>query len=482
MNPKQPKTQMLTGVLRRMAEQSAPGEKIDLWPALQSRLLTSAPQSTRGSNMNSRLTPITGLRLAAFITLAVVMTSLLLLATPQGQAWAQSVLHFFNRSQTDTMPGPTEAPLVWVEQTQGTASVNPTPWPTASGPAFETQCGGYDRPTCSIKEIQALVKFPVFALSEIPEGLFFTGATGGPERVHLVYSASDQTGWLMIDEEPWTGSPQQSGWEVGASANIETITVDSITAEYVKGAYFSDGSRDPAQWDPDADLQVLRWVDQGVLFNLMKSGPTPPLERDGLAALIRSMTSDPDQVLGAAAQLPTIAPTEHPGDVLRERFSLSVQQAETEAGFTIHLPTHLPEVLTLMGARYEPDYHWVTVFYAFNHEPETTDGLSLSEQPVPESGDCGLCGFAIETGSDLDTTIPGKLISQDAALETVTIGSISGQYVEGVWVGTDQGWRWEPTPYMKTLRWQANGTAYELAYMGMYITKEDLLAIAEAIQ
>lgn len=67
-------------------------------------------------------------------------------------------------------------------------------------------------------------------------------------------------------------------------------------------------------------------------------------------------------------------------------------------------------------------------------------------------------------------------------MEEVQIGEINGQYVEGIWSETDQGWIWEDEPYLKMLRWQANGMAYELRYTGVKITKEDLIAIAESMK
>jgi hypothetical protein len=60
-------------------------------------------------------------------------------------------------------------------------------------------------------------------------------------------------------------------------------------------------------------------------------------------------------------------------------------------------------------------------------------------------------------------------------IQTVQINGVPGQYVEGAWVGD-----WEPIPSIKSLRWQMNGMAYEMAYIGDDITQADLIAIAES--
>ena len=52
------------------------------------------------TNPTRMLTP----RRAALAVLAIVAALALLLATPQGQAWAQSVLRFFTRAESDTLP------------------------------------------------------------------------------------------------------------------------------------------------------------------------------------------------------------------------------------------------------------------------------------------------------------------------------------------------------------------------------------------
>ncbi len=154
--------------------------------------------------------------------------------------------------------------------------------------------------------------------------------------------------------------------------------------------------------------------------------------------------------------------TPDPGDI--NHASLSVVEVENQAGFDVLEPSWLPETLSLVGATYEPGLSIVRIFYRY----VDTNGLVLKEEPFKRTDDCELCG----------------VVGDSAAVETVQIGKGKGEYVEGVWKLTDTGPVWESDPYLKTLRWQANGMAFELLYMGPpdSLSKTDLIAIAEGLK
>ena len=122
-------------------------------------------------------------------------------------------------------------------------------------------CGSYGAPQCSIEEIRGMVSFPVFALPNLPEGMHFTGATGGPDRVVLSYNTPDQTGFIDLVEEPFTDPQNQLSWVVGADAEIQQVKIGAVMGEYVKGSY--DGSSNPPVWNPNIGLQQMRWVNRG---------------------------------------------------------------------------------------------------------------------------------------------------------------------------------------------------------------------------
>ena len=166
----------------------------------------------------------------AYPLLAVILIGALFFALPQGRAMGQAVLRFFQRSESNLMPGVTVTPVKWDAQTPGVAAVTLPPQPTPPGPAFESACGSYQTPHCTIEAIRGMVNYPIFALPSLPESMHFIGATGGPDQVHLFYDTLNQTGSLIFLEKPFTGTESQLAMEVGKDAQIETVQVGSAQA------------------------------------------------------------------------------------------------------------------------------------------------------------------------------------------------------------------------------------------------------------
>ncbi|MEA4907471.1 MAG: hypothetical protein GYA17_02635 [Chloroflexi bacterium] len=143
---------------------------------------------------------------------------------------------------------------------------------------------------------------------------------------------------------------------------------------------------------------------------------------------------------------------------------LPVDVVEGQAGFDVLEPAWLPPSLTFAGATLEAEHSIVRIFYRY----EDTNGLVLREEPYQLSEDCELCG----------------LVGDSAVVEEVSLGQATAEYVEGVWNLTDDGPVWVSDPYLKTMRWQADGMAFELVYMGPpdSLSKDDLAAIAQSMQ
>lgn len=403
-------------------------------------------------------------------TLAVLLVGVLLFATPAGRAFAQNILSFFTHNVSDTLPAPTEIPLAWVEQTPGVPAATATPWP---GPAFSDECGDYSNPRCSIAQIRNKVNFSVKELGVIPAPLYFIGATGGPERVYITYNAPDHSSGLLLIEQPWAGSSDQAPLVVGASAVVETVKIGAATGEYVKGSFTYQSGESQEYWDANIDNQILRWVDNGVFFQMVYSGTQ--LDQKSFIALAGSLTTEP-----VAARMAPITPTSESYD-FRTDFPLTVANAEKKAGFKLILPSRLPALLSLLGASFEPEQGLVSILYLRSQDMGfTTDGLLLKEEVIPSTGLYGLGSFIIGDKTQIDQYSSGTLVG---TFEKVQIGEIPGQYVEGTWSGTDCcGWVWDPDPYLKRLRWQTNGMAFELSYTGTDITKEDLITIAKSMK
>jgi hypothetical protein len=132
----------------------------------------------------------------------------------------------------------------------------------------------------------------------------------------------------------------------------------------------------------------------------------------------------------------------------------------------------------------------VRIFYLEPTPPlPRTFGLRLSEQVISNGADCELCGIVVGNHQESLTAKNGLVVGTNTMIETVQIGDFTGQYVEGMW-GEMSSWNWLPYPEIMTLRWQANGMAFELYYSGFTInsvnsgvpiSKADLIAIAESV-
>lgn len=463
-------------MLINLTEEKAPSTQINLLSAVQTRIQMSQSIQTKGIIMNKQEKSNSRKLKPAFILIAIVMIVAIFFSLPEGRTLAQEVMHFFTRGETNIMPGPTATLVKWVEQTPGVAAPTFTPQPTYAGPVFEAECGSYQVPHCSIDDIRKMVNFPVFALANLPDDIYFSGATGGHNEVYIYYKTHTQMGFLEIMEQPLTDNLDLTSVELGADADIQSVQIGSVTGEYVKGAY--DGNNNPPVWNPDADVQVLRWIKQGVVFTLTKFGVAPLMGREELAALAEALTDGQVGESGLpAVESPT--PTSEPFDI-RDVYPLSLIEAEELTGFTLLTPSSLPETMSFIGANYDEKTQIVTVLYDTN---DMQTGLLIREQLVPKVGDCRLCSFVrgkFVYGSEED------VVSEEATIETVKIGSLTGQYLEGIgWVNKTNdisGWAWESDPYRKTVRFQTGGLGVEVWGEGYSWAKEDLIAIAASLK
>jgi hypothetical protein len=180
-----------------------------------------------------------------------------------------------------------------------------------------------------------------------------------------------------------------------------------------------------------------------LIYFTRAGGDTLPLQPFQLTQIPDSVTPDPGGIQNA---------------------NLTINDVEKHVGYTVLEPTWLPAVLSFVGANYDPNHKIAYLFYRY----EDTNGLVLREEPSRITDDCELCG----------------VIGASTKVEIAQIGGFPGEYVEGVWELTDSGSVWDPTPWLKTLRWKANDLAFQLLYMGPpeSVSMKDMIAIAASIQ
>jgi len=116
----------IQSILRDALEKEIPSSQVNLMPAIKSSLV-AGNIIRQGETMNT-IKPRRISR-AAFVTLVIIILLALTLITPQGRAFAHSILQFFVRSQSDAIPMPTAQPMDWVDVTPGVPAATMTPQP-----------------------------------------------------------------------------------------------------------------------------------------------------------------------------------------------------------------------------------------------------------------------------------------------------------------------------------------------------------------
>jgi len=142
----------------------------------------------------------------------------------------------------------------------------------------------------------------------------------------------------------------------------------------------------------------------------------------------------------------------------------SISDVQQQAGYDVFVPMWIPKTLSFSGASFDKENNSVYIFYRFYE----TNGLVFKQEFIPETDTCPLC----------------NQVGADAEIQIVSINGVYGEYAEGVWKLTENGEIWESDPWLKTLRWQAGGMAFELLYMGPpeSLSLEELIEIAEGIE
>lgn len=265
MNEKQ-----LRSILRNLTEQQAPKETINLWPAIETRFQTSDLPEPKGPEMNTRQKRIP--KLAAAITLAVVLIGVLFFSTPQGQAMAQSVLQFFTRAESNEFPlqARQQTPLPSV----GTPTVNPASIIDAKP---------------DIVEVQQKAGYAVFEPSWIPNSLTFAGASIEEDLkiVRIFYRYVDTNGLVFRQEMiPMNDECELCG-VVGAEASIQQVSIAGVDGEYVEGVWKL--TEQGPVWESDPYLKRMRWQANGMAYELLYMGPPDSLSMEDMIAIAESV-------------------------------------------------------------------------------------------------------------------------------------------------------------------------------------------------
>ncbi len=193
--------------------------------------------------------------------------------------------------------------------------------------------------------------------------------------------------------------------------------------------------------------------------------PSPPSAQEILLYFSRANSDTLPLQPFQLTPIPEIT-TPEPNSILNANFTIN--EIEKGVGFDVLEPTSLPDTLSFKGANYDSNNKTAYLFYLLKDSGTSNNGIVLREQKNKLTDECDLCG----------------VIGASALIEKFQIGNDIGEYIEGVWNLTENGPTWDSIPYLKTLRWQSNGMAFELLSMCPpdSISKSDMIRLAESLK
>jgi hypothetical protein len=420
-------TKKLKSILEAALEDQIPSSEIDLLPALRTRLVARNIRQ-QGETMN-------GLRNKKLVISAVTVIALLVMAfiTPQGRAFAQSLLHLFRRAESDALPL-----QPWQIAPQEDVEIDSTAMPPM--PLIP-----------QISEAERLAGFDAAELPSTPKGFVYLGARLYGKAISIEYEAQGGGGNLMIMQS--REGYVQSEWDSVPAGEIVPVKIGELDGEFVEGTFVVYPGDETATWNPDAAILRLRWVKDGIWFEMAKFGDVESIEyldQSGLIALAETMVYKPTET------------NSNP-------FPLTVEEATDLAGFDLLLPA--PEAVQghqFDGAIYDPKSKMVSLSYTIiGGDGYKIEGYMINEQLL---------------GSPQHIFPLQGVVGASAPVEEVTVGEFQGEYVEGVWELTANGPVWRSSPFLKTLRWKTDELFIEIVYGGEEMTRVALIALAESFE
>jgi hypothetical protein len=415
----------IKSILQDALEDEIPASQIDLLPEVQSRLVAGKKVYRQQGEKMNRIS----LKRLAYSGVAVLTLLTSALITPQGRAFAQSVLQLFTRAESDTLPlQPWQ--IVPPDDVQVDATALP-PMPLIT----------------IVSDAERLAGFDATELASTPEGFKFLGARLYGKAISLEYEAENGGSNLIImqSQEGYV----QSDWDKVPAEAIIPVKIGELDGEFVQGTFVVLAGDDKATWNPAAPILRLRWTRDGIWFEMTKFGNVDAVAYLGQTEMIEL----------AKGMLYT--PTEANSDPYPIK---SIAEATDLAGYDLLVPSQ--EAVTgfqFNGATYDPKNKMVSLFYANT----AGEGFMISEQPL---------------GAPEDIYPLQGVVGASAPIEEIEIGGLKGEYIEGVWELTDNGPIWRSEPFLKTLRWKTDRLFIEIVYQGSELTKEDLVRFAESMK
>lgn len=245
----------IKSILEDAVEAKLPSHQINLWAGVKGRLVARRkPSFQQGETMTYiRSRRLQRLGLAALL---IAMLTTMTLITPQGRAVAQSVLQFFIRAESNTIPLQ-PGQIVPPESVEAATAVPPSL-------------------PISVVEAEQAAGFDAAELPIAPDGFDYLGARLYGDAISIEYEAQGGGGNLIImqSREGYT----QSHWDQVPAEAIVPVKIGELDGEFAQGTFVVYGNDSVATWNPDASILRLRWVKDGIWFEMTKFGDVELIE------------------------------------------------------------------------------------------------------------------------------------------------------------------------------------------------------------
>ena len=211
----------------------------------------------------------------AIATLMIIALLAVAFLTPQGRAFAQSIIQFFTRTENTSFP--LQPSQIAADETE---PAEPTAAPTA--------------PLISVAEAEGRAGFNIAELPTIPKGLSFLGARLYGNAISVEYEAQGGGGSLSIMQSP--DGFYQSEWDRVPADAIVPAKIGDLDGEFVQGTFVVYAGETSAKWSPDAPILRLRWMRDGIWFEMTKFGDVESIEyldQAGMITLAESLVYTP---------------------------------------------------------------------------------------------------------------------------------------------------------------------------------------------
>jgi hypothetical protein len=222
----------------------------------------------------------------AFALLAVILLAGLILVTPVGESFAETISRFFKLSPS----------------AHATETVSLTPMPT-NDPGYP-----YNQYSLTVAQAEKLAGFKVKIPATLPEGLLFNGVKyeSDLQKVSLFYSGSKEGNnrrsniYLYVVEQK--GAFENFNWGLCPNGTLRQVEINGWPAELAGGAVWVTTTEPTPgverEWicqavDPGAAMD-LRWQEDSIRYDIniaqfVSEGEHPQLTEEDLIEMAESL-------------------------------------------------------------------------------------------------------------------------------------------------------------------------------------------------